>query len=320
MALFDQTDASRPRGSSGGSVDRPVRAGMTGAHGEGPCLSREALAALAGRPGFDQAMIGVARGAVEQYRESWALNRILSDRGRVMAAFMALDLHYADGSRRGFTLAQLRTEAERHGFASRGRITAWAASLRLLRLLGPGEPGRPQRLVPTEAFFTMFRARMRRIWQSVALVHPPALQAIAALEHEAYLGHVAAGFMDRYRAGQRVFHGIPELADLAEREAGLCVLLSVMLNELAGERIAVAGLARDFAVSRAHIRAVLQEAEQLGLVTRHADGEYRANPRLTEWLRRFFAALFQSHIFAMDRALARFAEGAAMADAVRQPA
>ena len=78
----------------------------------------------------------------------------------------------------------------------------------------------------------------------------------------------------------------------------------------------VASLAREFFVSRAHIRSILQAAETLGMLTRsQADGPWRLEPRFKLWVGRFAAALFQSHIFAMDRALALCADRFAAADA-----
>ena len=187
---------------------------------EGPALGPDDLAALIARPGFDDAMMRFAERVVAEYRASWVMNRLFSDRGRLMAFFMALDLYFADSSRRGFTLEELRREAARYGFASPGRITAWAASLRLVGLFAAVGAGRPQRLAPTERFIGIFRTRMRNLWQSIAPIHPPAKQAMDLLEREDFVAQLPAGFMQPYRAGQRLFGGVPELADVGDREAG----------------------------------------------------------------------------------------------------
>ena len=279
---------------------------MNAGSGEKPNLGQAALDRLIQHPDFDHVVMAVARNAVEEYRQSWALNRILSDRGRVLTTVAALDLYFADPDRAGFSVAHLSKDAAHHGFASLGRISAWAATLRLLGYLAVGVSGRPQRLVPTQSFFTMFRSRMQRTWQPLAMIHPPAHRAIKFLKEEEFLGHVAAGFMGPYRNGQRVIDGIPELAEIVEREGALCVLLSIMLTDAAGRRLSIAGLAREFAVSRAHVRSILEEAETMGLVKRAQEkAEYYAQPQLTDWMRRFFAALFQTHIFMIDYALSR---------------
>lgn len=282
-----------------------TRPGSAVRPGEGPDLGDDALTALIRHPNFDQALMAVAQRAVDQYRASWLLNRILSDRGRMVSAFMALDLHFAEPNQAGFTLVRFREEAASYGFASPGRVTAWAATMRLMGLLAPGAPGRPQRMLPTGKFFAMFRDRVERNWRSIALVHPPSLHAIARLHDDSFLAHLAAGYMGPFRNGQRVFDGLPELAEIADREAGICILFSVLLRDANGDAIAIARLARDFSVSRAHIRAILQAAEALGMLARNGpDGAYRLAPRFKDWISRFVAALFQAHIFAIDRALA----------------
>ena len=278
---------------------------MTEPGSSGPDLGPGALAALMERPGFDDAMMAVARLVVAEYRVSWLMNRILSDRGRLVASFMALDFHFADPERRGFTLEQLRNEAVRGGFASRGRITAWAGSMRLLGLFAAGSPGRPQRLVPTPKFLAMFRARLENIWRSITPIHPRAGEAILALVDERFVAGLAAALMVPYRTEQRLFDAIPELVEIAEREAGMVVLMSVMLKHMAGEAITIAGLAGEFTISRAHVRSILQAATGQGLLVQALGGFYQVLPALGDALRRFFAALFQVHIFAIDRALAR---------------
>jgi len=279
---------------------------MFGPHRLGPDIGSESLAALIGLPGFDGVMTGVALIIVDDYRASWLMNRILSDRGRMVASYAALDLHFADPSRRGFTIGQLRHAAASHGFASPGRMTAWAASLRLLGLFAAGAPGRPQRLVPSAKFLAMFRARMAQLYRAIAVIHPPAGLPGAALEGDLFIADLVAGFTEPYHSGKRMLDAVPELMPLAEREAGVILLMSVMLKDTAGEVIAIADLAREFSISRAHVRSILQGAEGLGLVARSTGGGlYCSLPGLGEILSRFFAALFLAHIFALDRALAR---------------
>lgn len=89
------------------------------------------------------------------------------------------------------------------------------------------------------------------------------------------------------------------------RESGTVMLIAVMLKDQAGAPILIACLARAFSVSRAHVRIILQEAATLGLVARaDGDGRYQALPLRGDAMRRFFAALFQLYIFALEQALA----------------
>ena len=291
-------------GSGAGSVDCDI-ALIIGPHRVGPDIGARQLAVQISRPGFDAAMLRIAGHLVAQHRQNWLMNRILSDRGRLMAAYIALDLYYTDPLRRGFTVGQLREEAARHGFASRGRMTAWLASLRLLGLLADAAPGRPRRLRPTAKFLLIVRTRMDDFYQSIALFHPPALSVGAVLHQDQFVADIVAGFTEPFRAGQRILDATPELAGMSENDAGIVVLMSIMLKDAAGEAITIADLARESTVSRAHVRAVLRQAAVLGLVV-WVDGEAcAARPPLAEVMQRFFAALFLAHIYALDRALDR---------------
>jgi hypothetical protein len=180
--------------------------------------------------------------------------------------------------------------------------------------------------VPTAKFLAMYRGRLRCVWPAIALIHPAADQALALLEDDRFMAHLAAGFAKPIRNGQRVFDATPKLDAIADREAGMCILFSVMLRDAAGETIAIAPLAREFSVSRAHIRSILQAAEALGLLARSGTrGDYRLEPEFKAMVGRFMAALFQHHIHTIDRALAACAAelaapGAAGPDAMAMPA
>ncbi|MBC7637118.1 MAG: hypothetical protein H7251_16125 [Acetobacteraceae bacterium] len=214
----------------------------------GPDNRPAALAALIGQPGFDDGMRNIGQHLVEQHRANWLMNRILSDRGRVVAAYLTLDLYFTDPARRGFTIAQLRNEAARHGFASPGRMTAWAASQRLFGLLAVAGHGRPQRLVPTPKFLTLVRGRMGMVYQSISRFHPMPDFTSATLDRDAVLGAIVARFAAHYPGGQRVMVVTPELDAFADREAGVVMLLSVMLKDQGGAPIMIADLAREFQV------------------------------------------------------------------------
>lgn len=246
------------------------------------------------------------------YRGNWLLSRMLGDRGQTVAAFVAMDLHFAVPDRSGFSLVAFREQATRYRFASPGRVTAWAASLRMMGYLAAGPAKRQQRVVPTPKFFAMVRARLQRIWQPIALIHLPALEAIALLEDESFLCHIGAGRMALFRNGHRVFHSVPELTAIADRQNGIGILVSILVQDTAGETFTVAGLARHYVVSRAHVRSILEAAAASGLLTRTTPGGgYRVEARLKTALHRYVASLFQTHIATLDYALAMRAARAA---------
>jgi len=312
MALFGICGADG--GSGTGQGGGQARALIIGPHRLGPDIGLSQLAALIDRPGFDAAMFDSARCIVAGYRGSWLMNRILSDRGRMMALYMALDLHFTDPLRRGFSVVQLCDVAARSGFASRGRMTAWVASLRLLGLLADGAPGRPRRLLPTAKLLLIVRSQMEDFHQSVAQFYPLPPAVGPLLQQDWFLTAIIAGFTELYRGGQRILEGTPELAGLAEQEAGITVLMSIMLKDEAGEAVTLAGLAREFYVSRAHVRGILRHVATLGLVWRAPGAAgYQARPKLAEVMRRFFAAVCEVYVFALQCALAQDGAGRSLA-------
>ncbi len=152
----------------------------------------------------------------------------------------------------------------------------------------------------------MFRERARANWSVVALVLPPVHQALALLEKDTgFLAGFLDSFMGPDRRGHRAFDGVPELAPIADREAGLVILFAVMPRDEAGESVAVAPLAREFQVSRAHIRSILQAAEVLGMLARAGPAcDYRLEPRFRTLIGRAAASMCQTYTCAIDRTLA----------------
>jgi hypothetical protein len=259
--------------------------------------------ALTRHPHFEQAMLAAAEIIVDSYGGNAVMNRIMNDRGRVIAAMMVVDLHFtADGS--ACTVARLRDEAQRYGFASPRRMSAWVASLRLLGFLKAVAGKRPQRLVPTPPFLALHARRMRRQWEVLFPLHPGSAQAAALLDDPAALGACAHAFIGAYRRGMRLLTLTPELAVIAERDAGLTVLMSLLLAAARGKPASIAVLARRFMVSRSHVMTIFRDAEAEGLLT-HSGGYagHTIGPAFQTVIRRFFAGLFLAHMHGIDTVL-----------------
>jgi hypothetical protein len=264
-------------------------------------------ATLMAHPLFENALLLSAQAIVDNYQGNWVINRIANDRGRMIMALMVLDLNFqSEGT--GFTVAQLRQEAGLYGFASPRRTVAWVASLRLLGFLRPVGRDRPLRLAPTDTFVALHRTRTLRQWAAVALLHPPATQARAAIADPQFLSRCAHVFVDSFRTGVRILAPVPELIPIAERDAGLTVMMSLFLADSAGRPISIAALARRFMVSRAHVLAIFREGEPTGLTARNGPrGEYRSGPALLPVMRQLLATVMATNIHAMDAALAQTA-------------
>ena len=268
-------------------------------------LDDAALATLMEHPRFEAAMLKSAAATADLYRGHWLLNRLVNDRGRFMLGLMILDLHFVGGGGAGFTPARLREVAGAQGVCSPGRIIALLASLRLVGFLQPVADAdrRLRRLVPTERFLDLHRDRWRRHFEALALIHPAGEVGLAALHRPEFIGAFAHDLVVAYRTGLRMVELVPELRLTAERDAGITMLFSLLVADAAGQSVSIAGLARRFSVSRAHVLTVFREAEQASLAMPAGPrGGYRAGPALAATLRRFFAIMFLVQLHGIEAA------------------
>jgi hypothetical protein len=254
-----------------------------------------AHAALRHHPGFRQAMMLAAAAAADLHPAQSVLDRVINDRGRMVAGLMMLDMHYYAGGGGGFAAAWLRQAAVLHGFASPGRIDALLLLMRASGLLESvaGADRREKRLAPTPLLFDTFRTRWDRRFAALATIHPEAAGARASLADPSYIGALAHGFVQAYSAGFRFMDHAPALLDASDREAGLVILLSLLVAGHRGVALQIAPIARRYGVSRAHVLNLLRAAERAGLAAPcERSGAYAATPALADALENFFAVLF----------------------------
>jgi len=257
-------------------------------------ISDTRLNALIAHPKFDEAMLSAAAALVSFYRGNWLLNRIANDRGRVIAAQMMIDLHFA-GGRRGFTVAQLRDQASRYKLCSPNRMTALAALFRVGGLLTPvhAEDSRQRKLAPTAALFDLHRERLRGMLSANALLHPEMRKTIALLDDDAVVGDIARAYLSYWRGGARAIGRDPLLTQLIDRDAAITLLFLLLTGESGGVAYRVSDLARQFSISRTHTSVILREVVAHDC-TRNVSpaGPYQDTPRLRHVMRPFFARLF----------------------------
>ncbi len=250
-----------------------------------------------------------AAAATDLHPARSALDRVISDRGRMVAGLMMLDMHYFAGDGRGFAAAWLRQAAVTHGFASPGRINALLLIMRASGLLEPvaGGDRREKRLAPTPLLFDLFRTRWDRRFAALALIHPDAAAARVRLADPVFIGTLAHGFVQAYQTGFRFIDHAPALLDASDRQAGLVILLSLLVAGHRGVPLLIAPLARRYGVSRAHVLNLLRAAERAGLSAPcERLGAYAATPALADAMENFFAVLFtmDAHCIAAASAVA----------------
>ena len=253
------------------------------------------------RPGFDGALLAATGVAIRQFRGGLILNRFSNDRGRFLLVTMLLHLHF-DGdppeAPGGFTVGQVKTLCQQQNICSPGRAGALLAGLQLIGLLTrrPSADRRITRLAPTPHFIDLYRQRWQSSFASLQPVVPWSETVLEALPQDAFIGAMACGLARHFLAGFRPLDVAPVLRPMAERDAGLIIVFSLLHARLGledGDAMTVAELARRFAVSRGHVLSLLRTGEEIGLVTRdEAGGIYRATDSLEQALRDFFSNAF----------------------------
>ncbi len=249
-------------------------------------------------PGLPAAVRAAAGNAVRLYDGNWLRNRLLNDRGRLLAVLLILDLHFNESGGRGVTGARLRREVVDLDVCSPGRATAFLAALRFKHLLmaAPHSPAKERRLMPSATLLQTHRERWNGMFSAIAHVDAPAAAAASVLPDEVLFGPCTHVMAECFRQGVRVFEATPELRTIAERDVGLVALVSFVAS---GGPMSISQLARQFSVSRAHIANVLQLAEAQNLVCGEPGrGGYRAGPALMPVLMRFYTVIFLTFLSA----------------------
>jgi hypothetical protein len=157
-----------------------------------------------------------------------------------------------------------------------------------------------RRLVPTERLMSLNGERNRRTFNAIAMVMPAYEEAFAAQSHPDFTGRFVCRYCEYFLAGFRFVDLVPDMRLFVDRNAGVMVLCSMLLAGEADDvyppalpvRVSSSALSRRFGVSRAHVRRLLQDAENQGLLQR-LDGErVRLLPRLRQGANDFMAAQF----------------------------
>ncbi len=186
---------------------------------------------------------------------------------------------------------------------SPGRARALLALMRFAGYLAP-KPGasdhRQRRLMPTKHLIEVQRQRWECQFEAMALFMPEGRKALEVHDRPEFTAAFLRHLGSSYLAGFRPLDYAPELARLAESNAGLLVISNLFLSAADGLApggtvvpISISALAARFGIARAHARKLLAGAAEAGLV-RPPDGSETVIvlPRLGHALGNFFATVF----------------------------
>jgi hypothetical protein len=262
------------------------------------------IEAIRRHPRFPGTMRQSAAAIIAAHDRNGVLNRLISDRGRVLFGILALSLHFDGGG--GLTPSRMAELCEQGGICSRGRVKALLLLLRWAGHLVPAEEGNDQRrrpLAPTAQMMAAYRTRWRGQLELIGPMVPEASAVARGLDRPDVFASFALALGSAIRGGFRVLdHGGEALAPVADRDNGLLVLLRIALSGPADGpmpptvpvTVTVADLAAGARVSRSHVLNVLRDAERAGLITRDTargpTAVIACRPLLAESLAGFFAA------------------------------
>jgi hypothetical protein len=290
---------------------------------DGHMPSAEALLAIEGHPRFSAAQRSIAAGAVAQHRGNRILNTIITDRARFLIGVFAIHLHYL--SRRGdrgseLTLSRIKAICIEHKICSAGRAEAMLVLMRMLGYLASArseEDRRLHRLVPTDALIGWHRERLAFTHEAVSNLLPEGAQVLAALHSPDFLPCFVSHAARLHLAGFYYVDQVPEMKLFLERNAGVVILYSIMLSGETTDSFPPRGpvsifparLARRFGVSGSHVRRMVQEAINAGLLERDETKSdcYRILPALHAALARFTALIILQNVHAARAAFAEIA-------------
>lgn len=252
--------------------------------------------------------------SVDFYQGNWIANRVLNDRARFLVTQLCMYLHYTrrpEEPSSGLTATRLRDICIAGKICSAGRAEAMLLMMRaggyLLRET-VAEDKRVRRYVPTEKLVGQVRVRQRGILRAVDMLQAEPRFAAALESDPQFYPRFVSNMAESFIAGFRLYHFVPELDRIFDRDAGLIMMMSVFLTDPAyrgfvpEQNVSVFGLARRFNVSRAHVRAVLGDAEQVGLIQRGADVA-QPLPPLVEAMEKLLATGFAYSASCAERAL-----------------
>jgi hypothetical protein len=272
---------------------------------EGHLPSEAATAAVIAHPGFAQASRAAAAGLVALYQGERVVNLVMPDRVRYIISVFAMHLHFAgrpNDPNSGLTAARLTKLCVERKVCSAGRAEAMLAVMREFDHLVPApseEDRRLRRLAPAQPLFEWHKKRCMHFLAAAAKIIPDAADALAALDAPEFMPSFLRHLARSHVAGFHYVQHVPDIGLFYERNAGGAMLMSIILGGASDDSfppsravpVSLSALARDFEVSRAHVRRFVQDGVSAGLLDRvGASGdELKISPRLADAIQRVLA-------------------------------
>jgi hypothetical protein len=268
----------------------------------------ESIAALRSHPRFPEALRRVTKAWVDLYRGNRLLNLMVNDRGRFFVSLLTLHLHRVscdEDPRPGLTVNRMKRLCVEHKICSRGRAEALIVLMRLFGYLAPA-PGTADRwrrwLVPTDVMLKLHQDRARATLEAMAVVMPEIERILPHVERPDFVVAHVSSFCDQLLRGFRVPQHVPDIAGFVDRNAGIVIVMSIVLAGDPADTFPPTGLvsisqsaiARRFGVSRVHVRRLLNYAIEEQFLERTSPNldVFRLLPRLSDMVQNWVAVYF----------------------------
>jgi hypothetical protein len=240
-----------------------------------------------------------------------ALDGILKDAGRNVAAMCAVCLHVTGG----LTLPRLKTLCEGFGLASRGRARALLLYLRYLGFVAAPvarAKGGPAIYPAAPKLLATWREHQLAVLDAAAVIEPQITELIDRFDRPGVFETYAALLVEGLLATVHHFDvKTPYFHIFMHRHAGIQIvhfLLAHATDEafppIEPIPFSIAGSAQRFGVSRSHVRRLIDAAEREGLIQRCNDGAVLWTPAGRQALDDVFATQMIRFLVTASRTMA----------------
>jgi len=278
----------------------------------------EAIARLRAHPRFGEATKYIAGALTDIYEGNRIMNTMLNARARGQIGYLVLMMQASPSqyATQGLTMARLKAACTKLNYCSPNRVESIMAMMRLfgyVRFENDPYDQRVKVIVPTGKLINTYIERWRRHFQAMTFLMPEGEMGLAALEHPDFQRAFLREISREYSAGLRVADAAHEIDTFLDRNCGMMVLLFlVSLGVPDGESpgglrvaVSISVLARRFAISRAHVRKLLTDAEAEGLILgASGDAPVTVLRRAMEGFEKFYASTFLTFAMAIRGAIA----------------
>jgi hypothetical protein len=227
---------------------------------------------------FAAARTAFVDAVLRHYEGDLFLTRLLVEAGRtvIFTVILCLHAHYDEADRATWpTMRLLKEKMVQFGLSSARRIEDLVARLahtRFLESLASESDRRVRLLTPTAKMISEDQSWLAAHYRPLHVMFPDPGYAQAIERDLSFQRAHRRAAMGFFALGAQVMASNPAMMLFLSRDAGVMILIKLIQMSGAGgdkasEGLSYADIGARFGVSRTHVRAVLQDAEQAGLVS-----------------------------------------------------